>query len=360
MQAALVGECAGAHEGLRVDRRHVSDLSHVQGHLRQSLELIVGYAVDAQLQLQIGDDGDQVRVAAALAVAVDRALNVGGARLRRRQCSGDRRVRVVVRVYTEPHVRLPADRGNGLADLFRQGPAVGVAQDDALGAGARGRPHGLQSVGRVGLEAVEEVLGIEEHSAAVGLQIGDRVRYHRQILFQGRLQHPGNVQVPAFPHQGGDAGAALQQRPDVGVVLHGEARIARAAEGGDGGVGKLRLPDAPEVVGVLGVGARPTPLDVVDSQLVQPACDGELVLDRKRDALELGAVAQRRVVKLDLRHSSSSLGARGRPRTQKDPPLRGRDLARGTTQLPGGAARPLRLAAIPGAPLGYVFIPSPC
>ena len=56
---------------------------------------------------------------------------------------------------------------------------------------------------------------------------------------------------------------------------------------------------APEQLVVLGVGARPTRLDVVDAQPVELLGDPQLVLDGERDAFELRPVAQRRVVDLD-------------------------------------------------------------
>ena len=64
-----------------------------------------------------------------------------------------------------------------------------------------------------------------------------------------------------------------------------------------------------EELRVLRVRARPAALDVVDAELVQPARDRELVVERQRDAGALAAVAQRRVVDRDaIGHRGSSVG----------------------------------------------------
>ena len=56
---------------------------------------------------------------------------------------------------------------------------------------------------------------------------------------------------------------------------------------------------APEELVVLRVRAGPAGLDVVDAEPVELLGDAQLVVDGERDALELRAVAQRRVVDLD-------------------------------------------------------------
>ena len=66
--------------------------------------------------------------------------------------------------------------------------------------------------------------------------------------------------------------------------------------------GELRVPQleigarSGEELGVLGVGSRPAALDEADAQRVEVAGDRQLVGDRQRHPLALGAVAQRRVV----------------------------------------------------------------
>ena len=64
--------------------------------------------------------------------------------------------------------------------------------------------------------------------------------------------------------------------------------------------GQLQLGDGPgEELDVLGVGARPSAFDVVHAEVVELLGDAQLVLDRRRHALDLEAVAQGGVEDLD-------------------------------------------------------------
>src|SRR5690606_16261453 len=83
---------------------------------------------------------------------------------------------------------------------------------------------------------------------------------------------------------------------------------ARAAEGDDLRVPQLEGGHAREEFHVLGVGARIAGFDVADAELVEPAHDLELVLDRERDALGLRAVAEGGIVGENLFHAPD-LGA---------------------------------------------------
>ena len=69
----------------------------------QRPELLVGQALVAELQLQVRDDRDEVRVAAALAVAVHRALHVRRAGRDRGERVRDAAAGVVVAVDPDPH-----------------------------------------------------------------------------------------------------------------------------------------------------------------------------------------------------------------------------------------------------------------
>ena len=87
--------------------------------------------LDAHLQLEVGDDRDEVRVAGALADAVDRALHLRRAGLDRDERVGDGAAAVVVPVDAERDVRQRlAHLGDDRRDLRRQRAAVGVAQHE--------------------------------------------------------------------------------------------------------------------------------------------------------------------------------------------------------------------------------------
>ena len=83
-------------------RADVGDLAHLARELGEPGEVLVGDAAPAHLELQPGDDRDQVGVAATLAPAVDRPLHLRAARLDGGERVGDRHVAVVVGVDAEP------------------------------------------------------------------------------------------------------------------------------------------------------------------------------------------------------------------------------------------------------------------
>jgi hypothetical protein len=92
----------------------------------------------AALELQVGEDREQVRVAAALPEPVGRALHVGGADLDAEQRVRDRAAAVVVEVQPDLARQLSDQPADDLGDVPRHRAAVGVAQHDALGAGLGG------------------------------------------------------------------------------------------------------------------------------------------------------------------------------------------------------------------------------
>src|SRR6267142_1681027 len=77
----------------------------------------------------------------------------------------------------------------------------------------------------------------------------------------------------------------------TGAPGHGERGELGVLEGD-----VLHAPEEPEV---LGIGARPAPLDVVNAEGVQPGAQADLVLHREGHALALSTVPQCRVVNLD-------------------------------------------------------------
>ena len=284
------------------------------------------------LELEPGHDGEQVGVAAALAVAVGRALDVAGAGLDRDQRVGHRAGRVVVEVDPDPD---PGRQGGAdLADdpghAGRQAAAVGVAEDHGVGPGGGGRLDHGQGVGRVGGVAVEEVLGVEGGPAAGRHQVGDRVADHGQVLVQGGPQGLVHVQVPGLADQGDDRGLAVQEGVQVGVVVDPAAGPAGGPERGQGGVAPGQLGGAGEVLGVLGVGAGPAALDDVDAEVVEQAGHPQLVGHGELEADLLGAVAQGGVVGLYVvlaghagQRGNSWLGARRPVRPSRGSARRG-------------------------------------
>ena len=138
--------------------------------LGQQPQPLGGHALVAELELQRGQDRDQVGVAAALAVAVDRALDQPRAGLDRGERVGDAALGVVVGVDADldPLAERGDHRRRRLGDLAGQAGAVGVAEGHVLGPGRGRGPQALERVAAVVAPGVEEVLGVVDHALALG------------------------------------------------------------------------------------------------------------------------------------------------------------------------------------------------
>ena len=95
--------------------------------------------------------------------------------------------------------------------------------------------------------------------------------------------------------------SGLEQVAQRGVVVDlapsggGSSRTRRASRWSS----RSSVGGAGEELDVLRVGARPAALDVVHAEEVELLGDAQLVVDGRRDALDLQAVAQRGVEDLD-------------------------------------------------------------
>jgi hypothetical protein len=152
--------------------------------------------------------------------------------------------------------------------------------------------QGGERVVRVGLVAVEEVLGVVDHFLALLLEMAHGVADHAQVLVELGAQDFGDLVVPALAEDGHCVGAGGEDRAHVAVVLGLDADLARGAEGDQLGVLQLHAAHALEEFQVLRVGAGVAGLDVMHAERVEALDDLDLVLHGIRDALGLGAVAQ--------------------------------------------------------------------
>ena len=116
-----------------------------------------------------------------------------------------------------------------------QAAAVGIAQHQKIGTGIEGSCKGFQGIVRDVLETVEEVLGIIDHVPAAGLEKGDAVANHGQVLLQGVVHDGLDMQAPALAEDGGRRRIAIQNRLEVGIVGGIDAGFAGGPKGGDAG-----------------------------------------------------------------------------------------------------------------------------
>jgi hypothetical protein len=89
------------------------------------------------------DDAGEVAIAGAFAVTIDRALCVHGPGIERGEGVGHAHAAVVVGVDADAAIQFADGKFGDGGDFTRQTTAVGVAEDDEIGAGFfRGLPGG--------------------------------------------------------------------------------------------------------------------------------------------------------------------------------------------------------------------------
>ena len=101
VETGLVREGAGTGVGLAGVGRDVGDLADRVADPGRLGEAMSVDDLQSLLELEVGDDGDEVGIAGALAVTVDRSLDMSGTGIDGRHRVGDRAAGVVVAV--DPH-----------------------------------------------------------------------------------------------------------------------------------------------------------------------------------------------------------------------------------------------------------------
>ncbi len=323
VQASLVREGGAPHvRGVRTEG-DVGQLGDEVRRLGEALELRVAQHPVPHLQLQRGDDRDQVRVAAALAVAVHRTLHVARAGRHGDEAAGHRTVAVVVDVDADKGVGAGLDLAGDVADdgldERRQRGAVGVAETDDVRARLGGRADARHRVVGVVPVRVEEVLRVVDDPLALTDEKADRVGDHAQVLVAAHVQHLREVQTPGLADDADRGSEDLGEDTQVGVV-GGRGRLApRHAEGDELGVLEPLALHAGEERRLLGIGGGKAALDELQAELVELEGDADLLVDRDRHALLLHAVAQGRVVDL---HGAFRRVRRGGHAAPRSPPCR--------------------------------------
>ena len=163
MEPAFMRESTVADIGLTLVRLNVGQLVEEVRYLAQSLELGRLDAVLSHLQLQVGNDRNEVEVAAAFAEAVDGSLNLAHAHLNGGHGIRDRKLPIVVAVDSQRRFDHPIHVGERLPNIAGQSTAVGVAQNDPVGAAILSSLETFQRIIRVCAKAIEEVFRVKHH-----------------------------------------------------------------------------------------------------------------------------------------------------------------------------------------------------
>ena len=113
------------------------------------------------------------------------------------------------------------------------------------------------------------MLGVEEDPLAMLAQVGDRVRDHFEVFFQGGPQGQQDVPVVTLGDKGHDRRSRFAQRGDQGVVCRRHAGPAGRAERGELRVVEVEFGlRAAEELGVLRDRAGPAALNEPDAEFV--------------------------------------------------------------------------------------------
>ena len=171
------------------------------------------------------------------------------------------------------------------------------------------------------------MLRVVNAPAAAGDHCCDGLGDHGKVLLERHVQHVRHVKVPRLAHDGDHRRLGAEKRLHPDVLCCADAAPASHAEGADGGASEVERTYLTEEGNVLLVRERETPLDVVESHVVEPLGDGQLVVEREADAFALRAIAEGGVVQLDPTRGSS------RARTTAEAPTERR--AKGTHSSAG-------------------------
>ena len=296
MQPRLVGKGAGPDVRSRPLRHAVQDVVQQAagaGQPGQSLGRHAGLesAGIGFLEQQRRDQRRQVRVAAALAQTVQRALNLPRARIDRRQRIGDGVPRIVMAMDTQAVAGDTGgdDLGGDPPHLGRQRAAIGVAQHHPPRARLQRRAEAGQRVIRVRAVAVEEMLGIEQRLAPLRHKMRDTCADGLKVLVQRDPECGRHMERVRLAHQTDRRRARIQHRRQNIIILRRPTNPLGHAEGGHGGArrGHLR-----EEFAVRRIRPRPSALDVVHPKRIQRLRHGELFRRRELHALRLLPVAE--------------------------------------------------------------------
>ena len=183
--------------------------------------------------------------------------------------------------------------------LIRQGTTVGIAEGEALGAALQRGLQGGQSIGAVGLVAIEEMLCIVPDTDAMLGEVGNAFADDAQVFLTGAAQHLLHVQDGAFAEDGHHVHTTGKQCGQSGIALGLFTGTDGGAKGHQLGVAQALAAELCKEGCVLGIGGGVAALDVLHAQVVQRQGDALFILQGEGDALRLRTVAQGGVQELD-------------------------------------------------------------
>ena len=148
------------------------------------------------------------------------------------------------------------------------------------------------------------MLSVKDDFEPVGFQITHRIGDHAQVFFERRLKRASHLLVPRLADDRRHRRPACDQVGQPGIFIGRNAFAARRAERHEPRMGKRAFAQLREECDILRVRGWKTAFDIVDAKFVETPGNPQLVFKRKRNALRLLTIPQRRVVCNDLRHET--------------------------------------------------------
>ena len=93
--------------------------------------------------------------------------------------------------------------GDNVADFARHGATIGVAEHDPAGTGIERRLHAGQRVIGICLEAIKEVLAIDQRFLASRHRSRNRFAQIGEVVFKGDFERDCDLMVPCLGDKAG-------------------------------------------------------------------------------------------------------------------------------------------------------------
>ena len=303
MDAALVRERAAPDVGQVLVRGEVGDLGHEARDARTAARSRPsGRQRRSELELEVGDDRAEVGVAAALAVAVDRALHLTRARAHRGERVGDARSRRRCACGCRAGCRRARRCTSRTTSSTSHGRCRRWCRTARPSRRRRAPPRAASRARRPGRPCSRRRSARRRRSRAGRARAGTRPLSSIMRRFSSSVVRSTSVtcSVQLLPKTVHTGVPRLEQRLDVRVVLGRDparGRSSRTPRSARASTGMSRARSKNSASFGFEPGQPPSMKATPNSS--RRCGDAELVVDRERDALALRAVAERGVVDLD-------------------------------------------------------------
>ena len=306
VRTGFMGECVPADERFVFVEGEVGGFVDGTSRTGEIFDILPD-AVEAELELQDGDDGVEIGVSAAFADAGDGPLYLRHARKNGRNRAGHRHAEVVVAVDADVFM-LFCDSGTDHADDVREHAAVGVTEDDT-GSTRTERgvddAHGIDGI--VGV-TVEKVFGIEDDFLARRLHKGDAVVDHAEIFPAGGLQDVCDLVFPRLAVKDGGGDVTLRNGAECGIFGCFFTGAAGLSEDGELRIFQLHFGKRMEKRMFRGIVGHHAGFNIGYAETVERVNHAQLVVGGKLHSGTLFAVAERCIKNFDFHIKWSYLG----------------------------------------------------